>query len=82
MSLYKVSFFKHLVNAYGRRFKILQGKFDVEAPCPEDAQAAAGQEFETEHHIPDWHLHADECDCEICSSRASSRLPKKGRSRS
>jgi len=60
MADYRISFFKNLCSSNGRRFKCLQGEIEVRgSEDPAQAIETASREFELQHGLRDWHMHAD-----------------------
>jgi hypothetical protein len=73
MTRYRVSLLKRLVDSYGRRFKTLQGSFEVEAANITDAELAAERQFERQRQVSDWHSFADVVKIERCGERSTRR---------
>ena len=57
--IYRVSFFKKLVDDYGHPADACQGVIEVHAPSREKAIERARRKFAKAAKIPDWSLHAD-----------------------
>jgi hypothetical protein len=66
MAVYRVRFFKRLVNSQGRPFKTLQREIEIiEAKTALEAEELAEREFERVRKISDWHVHADSVETEM-----------------
>jgi hypothetical protein len=66
MSGYRVSFYKCLVNSYGRPFKTLQAEIDViRANTTAEAELIAQRQFEQLRGVTSWHFQADIAETEL-----------------
>jgi hypothetical protein len=73
MTRYRVSLLKRLVDSYGRRFKTLQGSFELEAANTTDAELVAERQFERQRQVSDWHSFADLVEVEPCGEGSTHR---------
>jgi hypothetical protein len=71
MKRFRVEFFKHLLDTYGRHFKTLQGKLEVEAESPAEAEMKAERQFERQRDISDWHIRADTVETKPAKKRVA-----------
>lgn len=76
---YKVSFVKDLLNSQGKTFECVQEVLVVDASSPDEAVSVAKQEFEQQHGMGYWQLHADKV--EVIPSRPDDPSSERGRRR-
>ncbi len=86
--IYRVSFFKRLVDDYGHPVDACQAVIELYASSRERAIEGARRKFAKASNIPDWSLHADYAAAEVLpgpkrvSTSAWSKGPKVRPSRS
>ena len=59
MNRYVITFFKHLVDSEGHRFKTTQAQIELDDSSPQQAIERAIEQFAEARHVHDWTLHAD-----------------------
>ncbi len=75
--LYRVSFFKRLIDSNGRPVDACQGAVEVRAPGKDHAVNLARHRFAEVKDVADWSLRADYEELELVPSRK--RGPKRAR---
>lgn len=76
MTLYKVRFFKNLVNSDGHPFGCLQRTIEIRrARSAARAVRAAERRYARLHRVPDWKLYADTFEVEIGGEKIDHRSP-------
>jgi hypothetical protein len=74
MTIYKVSFFKTLLNSDGHRFKCLQRVILIHrAKSLDRAVQAAERRYSRSNRVPDWKLRADILELEIDGKKIARR---------
>ncbi|MCL2429841.1 MAG: hypothetical protein FWD12_11465 [Alphaproteobacteria bacterium] len=74
--VYRVSFFKYLLNSTGRPFEVLQASIEVHAPDNDQAIDRARSKFAELEGVASWSLRADYARIELLADRKHVTAPR------